>query len=123
MITDIRTVSVPVTDQDRAIAFFVDALGFEKRLDAPLDETTRWVEVAAPGATTSLALVTGLGAAEPGVDTGVRFVVPDAAVEHKRMVESGVTTGELLTWDGVPPMYTFDDPDGNRYYVVAEVAY
>jgi lactoylglutathione lyase len=123
MITDIRTVGVPVTDQDRAIAFFVETLGFEKRLDAPIDETTRWVEVAAPGATTSVALITGLDAPKPGVDTGVRFVVPDAVAEHKRMVESGVTTGELLTWDDVPPMYTFDDPDGNRYYVVAEVSY
>lgn len=123
MITDIRTVGVPVTDQDRAITFFVDTLGFEKRLDAPVDETTRWVEVAAPGATTSVALISGPDAPKPGVDTGVRFVVTDAAAEHKRMVEAGVATGELLNWDGVPPMYTFDDPDGNRFYVVAEVSF
>lgn len=117
MITDIRTVGVPVADQDRAIDFFVGTLGFEKRMDAPLDDTTRWIEVAAPGATTSVALVTGLGTPEPGVDTGVRFVVPDATAEHRRLVEGGVTTGELLDWDGVPLMFTFDDPDGNRFYV------
>ena len=117
MITDIRTVGVPVTDQDRSIDFFVDSLGFEKTMDAPLDETTRWVEVAAPGSTTTLALIAGQGA--PGVDTGVRFVVPDAAAEHQRLVEKGATTGELLEWDGVPPMFTFDDPDGNQFYVVA----
>jgi lactoylglutathione lyase len=116
MITDIRTVGVSVSDQDRAIDFFVDTFGFEKRLDAPLDETTRWVEVAAPGATTSVALIKGQDT--PGVDTGVRFVVPDAVAEHQRLVDGGVDAGELLDWDGVPPMFTFDDPDGNRFYVV-----
>jgi catechol 2,3-dioxygenase-like lactoylglutathione lyase family enzyme len=116
MITDIRTVGVPVADQDRAIDFFVGGLGFEKGMDAPLDETTRWVEVAAPGSSTSVALLKGPGT--PGVDTGVRFVVPDAPAEHQRLVDRGVTTGELLVWDGVPAMFTFDDPDGNRFYVV-----
>ena len=118
MITDIRTVGVPVTDQDQAIDFFVGILGFEKRMDAPLDATTRWIEVAAPGATTSVALVKGLGTPEPGADTGVRFVVPDATAEYQRLVDGGVTTGELLDWDGAPPMFTFDDLDGNRFYVV-----
>lgn len=118
MITHIHSVGVPVTDQDKAIAFFVDTLGFEKRLDAPVDETTRWVEVAAPGSTTSVALIKGQGAPEPGVDTGVRFVVTTAAAEHQRLVDGGVTTGELLNWDGVPPMFTFDDRDGNRFYMV-----
>jgi lactoylglutathione lyase len=118
MITDIRAVGVPVTDQDRAIDFFVGTLGFEKGVDAPLDETTRWIEVAAPGATTSVALVAGPKSPGPGVDTGVRFVVPDATAEHERLVDRGVSTGGLLDWDGVPTMFTFDDPDGNRFYVV-----
>jgi lactoylglutathione lyase len=117
MITDIRTVGVPVSDQDQAIDFFIGTLGFEKRMDAPLDETTRWIEVAAPGATTSVALVTGPGTPEPGVDTGVRFVVADATAEHQRLIDGGVSTGELLDWDGVPLMFTFDDRDGNRFYV------
>lgn len=121
MITDIRSVGVPVTDQDRALDFFVNTLGFEKRLDAPLDETTRWIEVAAPTAGTTVALVKGLNSADPGVDTGVRFVVPDAATEHQRLNTSGVPTGELLHWEGVPPMFTFDDPDGNRYYVAEAI--
>ena len=55
-ITDVRTVGVTVTDQDDAIAFYVDTLGFEKRLDAPISPTMRWIEVAPPGATTSIAL-------------------------------------------------------------------
>ena len=50
----------------------------------------------------------------------VRFTVPDAEAEHAAMQERGVTVGAVLRLDGVPPMYTFDDPDGNRFYVVEE---
>ena len=117
-ITDIRTVGIPVTDQDRALAFYVDTLGFEKRLDAPISPTMRWIEVAPRGATTSIALTE----ADPtaAVDTGIRFVVPDAETEHAAMRDHGVTVSEVLRWDGVPPMFTVDDPDGNRFYVVEE---
>ena len=79
----------------------------------------RWVEVAPPGAATSLALVAGPDNPAPGVDTGVRFTVGDAEAEHQTMRDRGVAVGELLAWPGVPPMFTFDDPDGNRFYVVA----
>jgi lactoylglutathione lyase len=48
----------------------------------------------------------------------VRFVVPDATAEHQRLLDRGVDVGELFVWDGVPTMFTFDDPDGNRFYVV-----
>jgi catechol 2,3-dioxygenase-like lactoylglutathione lyase family enzyme len=121
-IEDVRTIGVSVTDQEAALAFYVDALGFEKRLDAPISSTMRWIEVAAPGASTSLALNPAEGATIAGVDTGIRFSVPDAEAEHAAMSERGVRVGELLRWDGVPPMYAFDDPDGNRFYVVEEVA-
>ena len=49
-ITDVRTIGVNVSDQDRALDFYVDTLGFEKRLDAPISPKMRWVEVAPPGA-------------------------------------------------------------------------
>ena len=117
-ITGLRTVGVPVTDQDRALAFYTE-LGFETRLDAPISETTRWIEVAPPGSTSGLALVSGNEVA-PGIDTGVRFSVASAEVEHHDMAAGGVAVGELLRWDGVPPMFTFTDPDGNTFYVVQE---
>ena len=123
-ITDVRTVAVNVSDQDQALAFYVDTLGFEKRLDAPISPTMRWIEVAPPGAGTSLALNAtdpGESSARPGSDTGIRFVVPDAEVEHAGMRSRGVTVSEIISWDGVPPMFTVDDPDGNRFYVVEEV--
>jgi lactoylglutathione lyase len=119
-IADVRSIGINVADQDAAIEFYVTTLGFEKRLDAPISPTMRWIEVAPRGATTSIALGANDGAADGGVDTGIRFTVPDAEAEHAAMRERGVNVGELLRWEGVPPMYTFDDPDGNRFYVVEE---
>ena len=119
-ITDVRTIGIAVRNQDEALAFFVDTLGFEKRLDAPISPTTRWVEVAPPGASTSIALNAAEASANVGADTGVRFTVPNAAAEHAAMRERGVDVGDLLRWDDVPPMFSFDDPDGNRFYIVEE---
>lgn len=119
-ITDVRTIGVNVTNQDNAIAFYVATLGFEKRLDAPISPTMRWIEVAPPGATTSIALNANEGTTDVAADTGIRFTVPDAEAEHAAMRERGVNVGDVLRWEGVPPMYTFDDPDGNRFYIVEE---
>ena len=118
-ISDVRTISVNVSDQDDALRFYVDMLGFEKQFDAPVTDTMRWITVAAPGAATSIALL-GTDPEKAGTDTGIRFVVPDAAAEHASMHDRGIRVGELLLWDGVPPMFTIDDPDGNRFYVVEE---
>ncbi len=117
-IADVRTIGIKVANQDDAVDFYLTNLRFEKRLDAPISPTTRWIEVAPPGASTSIALQASDGAAAVGVDTGIRFTVPDAEAEHAAMRERGVNVGELLRWDGVPPMFSFDDPDGNRFYVV-----
>ena len=123
-ITDVRTVAITVRDQDQALGFYVDTLGFEKRLDAPFSPTMRWVEVAPPGAATSVALVASdpdAGTEQPGTDTGIRFIVPNAEVEHAWMREAGIVVSDLMLWDGVPPMYTADDLDGNRFYIVEEI--
>jgi lactoylglutathione lyase len=55
-ITDVRTVGIGVRDQEAAVSFYVDTLGFEKRLDAQISPEMRWIEVAPRGAATSLAL-------------------------------------------------------------------
>jgi lactoylglutathione lyase len=120
-ISDVRTVAVTVTNQDVALDFYVGTLGFEKRLDAPISPTMRWIEVAPAGATTSIALNVRDEASEVLTDTGIRFTVPNADAEHAAMRARGVTVGDVMRWDGVPPMYTLDDPDGNRFYVVEEM--
>ncbi|MBS2550259.1 VOC family protein [Catenulispora sp. NL8] len=118
-ITDIGTVGIPVGDQDKALEFFTGTLGLEKGLDLRATEGFRWLTVAAPGADVSVALIAGEGA---GQDTGIRFMVPDAEAEHTAMRERGVEVGELLRWPGVPAMYEFKDPDGNRFEIVEGAA-
>ena len=120
-ITDVRSIAINVTNQDDALGFFVNTLGFEKRLDAPITPTMRWIEVAPSGANTSIALNAHDGTSDVVSDTGIRFTVPDAEAEHAAMRERGVNVGEVMRWDGVPPMYTLDDPDGNRFYIVKEL--
>jgi lactoylglutathione lyase len=114
-ITGIGTVGIPVSDQDKAVEFFTGVLGFEKRLDVRMGESFRWVTVAAPGASTSVALIAGPGI---GADTGIRFLVPDAETEHMAMRQRGIEVGELLRWPNAPPMFEFKDPDGNRFEIV-----
>jgi lactoylglutathione lyase len=117
-ITDVRTIGINVANQDEALAFYLDTLGFEKRLDAPISPTMRWIEVAPPGASTSIALNAAETTVDIGSDTGVRFTVPDASAEHAALRQRGVAVGDLLRWGDVPPMFSFDDPDGNRFYIV-----
>jgi lactoylglutathione lyase len=117
-ISEIRTVGVPVTDQDRAVAFYTDVLGFELVMDAPLPQFGgRWIVVAPSGSAASIALVPASEGNPAGVDTGIRMGSPDAKTAHQHFLGSGVDTDELLEWPGVPPMFSLRDPDGNRLYI------
>jgi catechol 2,3-dioxygenase-like lactoylglutathione lyase family enzyme len=113
-ITGIGTVIVPVSDQDRALEFYVGMLGFEKRLDGPFGDGGRWIEVAPPGAATTIALVP----APAGME--VSLATRDAEADHADLRARGVDADAelLLMGGGVPPMFTFRDPDGNRFRVV-----
>jgi catechol 2,3-dioxygenase-like lactoylglutathione lyase family enzyme len=120
-LTDIRTVAVPVTDQDKALEFYVETLGFEKRMDVPLPQLGgRWITVAPAGATTSIALIPATEASPVGADTGIRLAAADAVAAHADLTERGVATDELLTWPGVPPMFTFRDQDNNKLFIGQE---
>src|SRR3712207_3067769 len=120
-ITAVRTVGVPVRDQDRALDFYVGTLGFEKRMDAPLPQLGgRWLVVAPPGSETTIALVPESERAPAGVETGVRLGTRDAEAAHQRLVAAGVAVGELLRWEGVPPMFALRDPDGNGLEIVQD---
>jgi catechol 2,3-dioxygenase-like lactoylglutathione lyase family enzyme len=112
-ITRIGTVIVPVADQDRALEFYVGALGFEVRIDGPFGDGGRWLEVAPPGAATTLALV-------PGDAMEVSFATADADADHAALRGAGVDADEevMRMGDYVPPMFTFRDPDGNRFRMV-----
>ena len=117
-ISGVRTIGVPVTDQGRALAFYVGTLGFEKRLDVP-SGAGRWIEVAPPGAETTIALVGSGTGAPAGVDTGIRLTTGSADELHAALLASGVDADpEVLRWPGVPPMFEFRDQDANRLVVV-----
>jgi lactoylglutathione lyase len=116
-ITDVRTVGVPVTDQERALEFYGGVLGFETRVDAPFG-AGRWIEVAPPGAVTTVALAPAQEGTATGVDTGVRFTTVDAAAAHATLSAAGVDVDEVLRFPGVPPMFSFRDPEGNTLYLV-----
>jgi len=120
--TGVHTVAVPVRDQDAALAFYTGPLGLEVRFDAELQPGFRWVDVAAPGAATSLALVRAGDGLPTGVDTGIRLVTPDARDAHTALTDAGADVGELLLWDSAPPMFSFRDPDGNTLYVTENPA-
>jgi catechol 2,3-dioxygenase-like lactoylglutathione lyase family enzyme len=116
-ITDIGRVIIPVGDQEQALRFYVDTLGFEKRMDAPFGQGGRWIEVAPPGATTTVALVPR-ESAPAGIE--VSFTTRDAEADHTELLGRGVEADAALLrmGAGVPPMFTFRDPDGNRFRMV-----
>jgi predicted enzyme related to lactoylglutathione lyase len=119
-ISDVRTIGVPVSDQERALQFYGGVLGFETRMDSPFPGG-RWIEVAAPGATTTIALAAAREGTATGVDTGIRFSTADAATDHATLTAAGVDVDpEVLRFPGVPPMFSFRDPDGNTLYVVEQ---
>ena len=119
-ITGVHTVGVPVTDQDRAIDFYVGMLGFDKRLDADMGGGRRWIEVAPGGSAITIALVAQHEGVPAGVETGIRFTAAaaDADAVHAAMRASGVDADDVLRWPGVPPMFAFRDPDGNGMEIV-----
>jgi catechol 2,3-dioxygenase-like lactoylglutathione lyase family enzyme len=112
-ITRIGTVLVPVGDQDAALRFFTETLGFETRIDGVFGGGERWIEVAPPGAETTLALVDSQA-------NEVSFASDDADAAHEELRARGVDAdAEVLRLrEGVPPMFTFRDRDGNRFRVV-----
>jgi catechol 2,3-dioxygenase-like lactoylglutathione lyase family enzyme len=119
-ITQVGTVIVPVSDQDRAVDFFVDTLGFEKRMDVPYGDGEHWIEVAPPRAATTIALVPPREGETAGIETRVGFATEDADVDHENLRSRGVDVDpEVMRMGGpVPPMFFFRDPDGNTFLIV-----
>ncbi len=115
-ITGIRTVSIPVDDQDAALRFYVDTLGFTRLRDNPTPNGGRWIELA-PG---NDDVIVTLEPAAPDVTRGaigIRFTTKDAEAAHTELQTAGVDTDEILRWPGVPAMFAFRDPDGNTFSI------
>ena len=121
-ISQVGTVIIPVSDQDKAIEFYVDTLGFEKRVDLPFGNGYRWVEVApAADAATTIALAPPPEGAETGNrETGIALNADDADAVHSDLKARGVDVDAEVSrmGDPVPPMFWFRDPEANVLLVV-----
>jgi catechol 2,3-dioxygenase-like lactoylglutathione lyase family enzyme len=122
-VTAVGTVIVPVSDQDRAVEFFTEKLGFEKRSDTGYGDGQRWVDVAPPGASTTVAVVPPMGETPVGGETGIAFATDDIDSDHADLRERGVDVDDeiMRMGDPVPPMFFFRDPDGNSFLIVERV--
>jgi catechol 2,3-dioxygenase-like lactoylglutathione lyase family enzyme len=119
-VDQVGTVMLPVADQDRAIAFFTEKLGFELRSDTPFGNGDRWVEVAPAGAATTVALVLPMEGQEVGIESRIAFNCNDIDADYASLRDAGVDVDpEIMRMgDPVPPMFFFRDIDGNRLLLV-----
>jgi predicted enzyme related to lactoylglutathione lyase len=120
-ISKLANVIVPVADQDRALEFYTEALGLEKRVDLPFGDGNRWIEVAPPGAETPIAICPpGPGLTPGGKDTGISLQTDDIDAYHGQLKDRGVDVDAEVSryGDAVPPLFWFHDPEGNRLMVV-----
>ena len=120
-VTTIGTAMFSVADQDAAIAFYTEKLGWELRSETAFgegDDAGRWVEVAPPGSATVLALNPPMGGEPGGGSIGVEST--DVSAERERLgAVDGVQVGEMMGGEGpVPQMFSVTDPDGNWIWVV-----
>ncbi len=120
-INKVSTVVVPVSDQERAIEFYVDKLGLEKRTDVPFGNGYRWVEVAPKDAVTTIAIVPPPPGKPTGnVETGIGLYTDDIDADHAELKSHGVDVDAEISrmGDPVPPLFWLRDPDGNTLMVV-----
>jgi catechol 2,3-dioxygenase-like lactoylglutathione lyase family enzyme len=120
-ISKVGRVCVTVADTDRAIDFYVGTLGFEKVVDVPMGPDMRWVEVAIPGAETTIALAPPPEGQEAGgTQTGICLDTSDVDGAHAALKSAGADVDDEVSRYGgpVPPMFWLRDPDGNSLIVV-----
>lgn len=112
----VANVIIPVADQDQAVEFYTAKLGLEKRVELPFGPDFRWIEVAPPGADTSIALCPpGPGVTAGGKQTGISLMTEDADAYHSELKARGVDVdAEVGRFGGaVPPTFWLRDNEGN----------
>jgi catechol 2,3-dioxygenase-like lactoylglutathione lyase family enzyme len=110
----IELVAIPVTDVDRAKAFYVDQVGFHADHDYQVHESLRFVQLTPPGSACSIVIGTGTTEMAPGSQKGVQVVVADVAAARQHLVDHGVEASDVdvQPWGS---FVTFSDPDGNTW--------
>lgn len=119
-VTNLGVAMFTVADQDAAIAFYTEKLGYELRADVSFGENgeQRWVEVAPPGSAARLALNPPMGPYQPG-GGGIGVETTDVKAEHERLTAiGGIDVDPIMEAPGAPTLFMMRDPDGNNIAVV-----
>jgi predicted enzyme related to lactoylglutathione lyase len=110
----LELVTVPVSDVDRAKAFYADGVGFLAEHDHQVDERIRFVQLTPPGSACSIAIGSGLTEQPPGSAQGLQLVVADAAAAREELSGRGVEVSEVQEFPWGRFVF-FSDPDGNGW--------
>ena len=112
----LELVAIPVSDVDRAKAFYTEQVGFHADHDHRVSDEIRFVQLTPPGSACSIALGTGLVDTPPGSVQGLQLVVSDIEAARTELVERGVEVSEVHNFDWGSFVF-FSDPDGNGWSV------
>ena len=112
----LELVAVPVSDVDRAKAFYTERAGFNADHDHTVDERTRFVQLTPPGSACSIALGRGIVDAAPGSVKGLQLVVADVDAARAELAGRGVDVTDVMDFPWGRFVF-FEDPDGNRWSV------
>jgi predicted enzyme related to lactoylglutathione lyase len=112
----LELVAIPVSDVDRAKAFYAEQVGFNADHDHTVSEDMRFVQLTPPGSACSIALGQGIVEGEPGSVAGLQLVVADVETARAELVERGVEVTDVqhFPWGS---FVFFSDPDGNKWSV------
>jgi catechol 2,3-dioxygenase-like lactoylglutathione lyase family enzyme len=120
MATEMRLelIQVPVSDIDRAKAFYVDKVGFTADHDHQVSDELRFVQLTPPGSACSIALTSGAHQMAPGSVEGLQMVVDDAEESRRELAERGVEVSDVQVFPWGSFVF-FKDPDGNGWALQA----
>lgn len=112
----LELVAVPVSDVDRAKAFYTEQAGFNADHDHTVSDEMRFVQLTPPGSSCSIAIGKGVVEGEPGSIQGLQMTVTDVQAAHRELVQRGVDVSDVehLPWGS---FVFFNDPDGNKWAV------
>jgi predicted enzyme related to lactoylglutathione lyase len=119
-VSKLANVIIPAADQDRALEFYTETLGLDKRADLPFGDGNRWIEVVPSGAETPIAICPpGPSVTAGGKETGISLATDDIDAYHAHLKAHGVDVdAEVARFGEAPPLFWFRDPEGNTLMVV-----
>lgn len=112
----LELINVPVTDVDRAKAFYTEKAGFKADHDHTVSDDLRFVQLTPPGSACSIAIGKGMTQAEPGSTRGLQLVVSDIDAARSELLRRGVEVSDVQALPG-GQFFFFSDPDGNGWVV------